>query len=142
MSVIPMEREAALGLVRRYGLAQSDLVLEVGSGTGRLLAELRDHPVRVLGLEPDMRRMAEAWTSGVDTLAVHFCGGVADYVKDKYGPVKLVLSRHVKPGSDEFARLVAAASRCLAADGAIAILDSRLTAIMDVRPDSTIRRAA
>lgn len=142
MSAIPLEREAALGLVRRYGLAPEDLVLEVESGAGSLLAALRSCGVRVLGIEPDMRRMAEAWANGVDTLAVEFGSGAAEYVREKYGPVKLVVARQVKPGGEEFSRLVAAATRCLAANGAIAILDSGVNAVIDVRPDSERRRAA
>lgn len=142
MSAIPFERDAALGLVRRYGLAPADLVLEVGSGTGSLLAALRAAGVRVLGIEPDMRRMAEAWAGGVDTLAVQFGSGAAEYVREKYGPVKLLVTRQVKPGGDEFSRLVAAATRCLDPNGAIAILDSGANAVMDVRPDSERRRAA
>jgi len=128
MSVISLEREAATSLVRRYGLTPADLVLEIG--------------IRVLGAEPDMWAMAQAWNAGVDTLAVHFTAGAAEYIREKYGLVKLLVARNVKPGTEEFAALVAASSRCLAADGAIAILGAGANAVVEVRPDVPARRAA
>jgi hypothetical protein len=142
MSVISIEHELAVDLVRRYGLTAADLVVQVGSGTGGFLRSVQTCGARVLGLEPDMQSMARAWADGVDTLAVHFGTGTAEYIREKYGPVKLIVARGVKPGSEEFSRLVAAGSRCLAADGAIAILDSGMNAAIDVRPDIDRRRAA
>ena len=142
MSVISLEREAATSLVRRYGLTPADLVLEIGSGTGSFLKALQSLGVRVLGAEPDMWSMAQAWTTGVDTLSVHFTTGAAEYIREKYGLVKLLVARNVKPGTEEFAALVAASSRCLAADGAIAILGTGANAVVEVRPDVPARRAA
>jgi hypothetical protein len=142
MSVISLEREAAAGLVRRYGLAPSDLVVQVGSGIGAFLQSVQSCGVRVLGLEPDMKTMALAWAAGVDTLAVHFGNGSAEYIREKYGAVKLILAQGVKPGTEEFARLVAAGSRCLADDGLIVLLEAGVNAAMEVRPDSSRRRAA
>lgn len=141
MSTLSIDREFAVELVRRYGLTPADLVVEVGSGAGGFLQSVRSCGVRVLGLEPDMLAMAAAWAAGVDSLSVHFTTGAADYIRSKYGPVKLLLARCVKPGSAEFARLVAAASHCLAADGAIAILSAGINAVVELRPDS-VRRAA
>jgi predicted TPR repeat methyltransferase len=144
MSVISLERESARELVRQYGLTAADLVVEIGSGSGAFLHSLKDCGVRVLGVEPEMQSMAAAWAAGVDTLAVHFGSGAAEYIREKYGPAKLILARDVKPGTDEFARLVAAGSRCLTPDGVIAILGAGMNAVVDVRPtsESTRRRAA
>jgi|GEM_PF-3669304 len=142
MSVISLEREAATSLVRRYGLTPADLVLEIGSGAGSFLKSLQALGIRVLGAEPDMWAMAQAWNAGVDTLAVHFTAGAAEYIREKYGLVKLLVARNVKPGTEEFAALVAASSRCLAADGAIAILGAGANAVVEVRPDVPARRAA
>ena len=142
MSVISHEREAAANLVRRYSLSAADLVVEVGSGAGEYLRAIQSLGPRVLGIEPDVQSMAKAWSAGVDTIAVRFGPGAAEYVRDKYGPVKLLLARNVPPGGEEFAKLVAAGARCLAADGAIAILGSGTNAVMEVRPDAVLRRAA
>ena len=142
MPTLSLDRELALELVRRYGLSADDLVVEVGSGTGAFLKSIHKCGVRVLGIEPDMMAMARAWSAGVDTLAAHFNVGTAEYVRSRYGSVKLLLARGVKPGTEDFARLVAAGSRCLATDGAIAILETGVNAVVEVRPDPIRRRAA
>lgn len=142
MSAISFERSLASDLVRRYALSTADLVVQIGSGSGGFLQAVQSCGTRVLGIEPDMHEMARAWAVGVDTLAVHFGPGTAEYVREKYGPVKLILARSVKPGTEEFGRLVAAGSRCLAANGVIAIFDAGVNAAMEVRPDTDLRRAA
>ena len=142
MPVFSIEQQPAADLVRRYALTTADLVVQVGSGNGGFLRSVQACGARVLGLEPDMLSMARAWADGVDTLAVHFGAGAAEYIREKYGLVKLIVARSVKPGSEEFSRLVAAGSRCLAANGAIALLDTGSNAVMDVRPDVDRRRAA
>ena len=142
MPTLSLDRKLALELVRRYGLSADDLVVEVGSGPGAFLKSIHKCGVRVLGVEPEMMAMARAWSAGVDTIAAHFGLGTAEYVRDKYGAVKLLLARGVKPGTEEFARLVAAGSRCLASDGAIAILEAGVNAVVEVRPDPVRRRVA
>jgi len=141
MSKFSLDRECALDLIRRYGLSTGDLVVEVGSGDGGFLQAMQACGVRVLGIEPDMQAMSRAWTEGIDTLAVHFGPGAADYIRAKYGAVKLLVARSVKPGTEEFARLLAG-SRCLTADGVIAILSAGVNAVVEVRPDPAHRRAA
>lgn len=134
--------ELAAEFVRRYALTASDLVVEVGSGDGLLLAALRKLGPRVLGIEPDCAAMARAWRAGVDTVSAVFGTGVADYVRQRYGPARLVVTRAVRGIGEELSRFVTAASRCLTPDGAIVIHAGAVNALVEVRPDAPAERPA
>lgn len=135
MTTAPPLTDFAAELVRRYGLAGDDLVVEVGSGDGTLLKAIRALGPRVLGVEADVEAMARAWTAGVDSIAAVFGPGVADYARRRYGPARLLLSRTVRAGGEEFARFVAAGARCLAPSGAIIIRSGGINAVVEVRPE-------
>ena len=139
MAITSREAELAEDLIHRYGLTADTLVVEVGSGDGEFLKTLHDHGIRVLGIEPNVYAMARSWFSGVDTLSAHFGIGIAEYVRHRYGPVKLLVARSMRAGSEEFQRLVAGASRCLTPDGAIAIQSAGINAFLEVRPDPQAR---
>ncbi|HEY3788509.1 MAG TPA: methyltransferase domain-containing protein [Urbifossiella sp.] len=144
MPTLSLEQELAAELIRRHGLSADAFVVEVGSGEGAFLKPLRERGLRVLGIEPDVRTMTKAWSEGVDTLSAHFGIGVAEYVRHRYGPARLVVSRSVRAGSEEFGRLVAGASRCLTPDGVLAIQSAGINAFVEIRPDpqEPVRRAA
>lgn len=137
MTTSPPLTELAAELVRRYGLTGDDLVIEVGSGEGTLLKALRALGPRVLGVEADVEAMTRAWAAGVDSIAAVFGPGVADYARRRYGPARLLLNRSVRPGGEDLARFVAAASRCLTPDGVILIHSAGANAVIEVRPDPT-----
>jgi SAM-dependent methyltransferase len=139
MSIISFQEALAADLIRRYGLAAGSFVVEVGSGDGEFLRPFRQAGIRVLGIEPNPHAMTVAWEAGVDTVAAHFGIGVAEYVKQLYGPVRLLIARSVQAGSEEFARLIAAAPRCLAVDGVLAIQSAGINAFVEVRPDPPAR---
>lgn len=123
-------------LVRHYGLTAADLVLEVGSGDGEFLKAVRALGPRVLGVEPDVMVMNTAWGAKVDTLAAHFGAGVADYVRSRYGPARVVFTRAA--AADELPRLVAAACRCLAPGGVVVMQPAAVNALVEVRPDPPV----
>jgi len=133
--------EPATELVRRYALTANDLVVEVGSGEGLLLKAVRDLGPRVLGVEPDVSAMSQAWAAGVDTIAAVFGPGVASYVRRRYGPARLVVTRSVRGIGDELSRFVAAASRCLAPGGAVVIHSGGVHARVEVCPDQVAERS-
>jgi hypothetical protein len=137
MTNSPLLTELAADLVRRYCLTADDLVIEVGSGEGTLLKAIRGLGPRVLGVEADVEAMMRAWAAGVDSIAAVFGPGVADYARRRYGPARLLLGRSVRVGGEEFARLVAAGSRCLVPDGVIVVHSAGANAVIEVRPDPT-----
>jgi novobiocin biosynthesis protein NovU/D-mycarose 3-C-methyltransferase len=108
----------AAELVRGHGLTAADLVVEVGSGDGGRLRAVRALGPRVLGVEPDVLLMARAFAQGVDTIAAYFGPALADYVRRKYGPVRLLVVRDAATWGDQ-ARSAEAAAFCLAPEGRI-----------------------
>jgi SAM-dependent methyltransferase len=127
--------ELAVELVRRYGLTAADLVVEVGSGDGALLRAVQQVGPRALGIEPDIKAVTRAFHSGVDTLAAYFCPDVAVYIRRRYGPAELLVTRTVRTTGDDLTNLVAAATRCLSPGGAVVFTSGGVNALVEVRPD-------
>jgi len=135
--VPPPPAETAADLVRRHALTAADLVIEVGSGEGTLLRAVRACGPRVLGIEADARAVGRAYHSGVDTLAAVFAPGVAEYVRRRYGPARVLLAR--PPAAGVPADLLAAARVCLGPGGAVVLLHD--AAFAEVRPVPLARAA-
>lgn len=130
----------AAELVQNYRLSADDLVIEVGSGNGTLLRAIQVLGPRVLGIEPNVRMMAQAFEAGIDTIAAQFTSETARYVQRRYGPAHLVVA-HSSPANGLPLELVRAASYCLGSNGVLVFVGQSLFA--DIRPDPRpIRRAA
>jgi hypothetical protein len=79
---------SAADLVREYGLKPDDLVVHSGAGGVELLRELRRLGCRVLRLNPT----AEAWDGDVDTLRTTLTPAAERLIRERYGPVSLLLA--------------------------------------------------
>ncbi|MBN9522657.1 hypothetical protein J0H58_29730 [bacterium] len=96
----------AADIVRDYGLRPDDLVVHTGGDGSGLLADLRGLGCRVLVLDPD------GGTGGrIDTLRTTLTPAAARLIRDRYGPVALLLAAADVP--------LAVASACLAPGGAV-----------------------
>lgn len=111
-------------LVRRYGLTDTDPAVEVHFGEVPLVRVTRGCEDR-----------AE------ESLATPFNVAAAEYIRSRYGPVKLLVARGLRTDSEEFRGLMAATSHCLAEGGIIALLGSGVQAVVEIRPDSVHRAA-
>jgi hypothetical protein len=96
----------AADLVRDYALRPDDLVVHTGGGAGELLAGLRGLGCRVLALDPSGR-----CGGGIDTLRTTLTPAAARLVRERYGPVALLLATADVP--------VAVASMCMAPGGVV-----------------------
>jgi SAM-dependent methyltransferase len=81
--------------VNRYGLKRGDLVLEAASNDGTVLRAFQNYGVRAVGIEPAENIAAVARREGIETLGVFFNEATARQVRERYGPAKLILARHV-----------------------------------------------
>lgn len=79
---------SAAELVRDYGLKPNDLVVHAGAGGVELLRDLRQLGCRALRLDPD----AVGWDGDIDTLRAAFTPAVERLVRERYGPVALLLA--------------------------------------------------
>jgi len=75
-------------------LKKDDLVIDIGSNDGTLLAHFAEIGCRVLGIEPSQAGEV-ARKSGIDTLHAYFNMKTAREVRQKWGPARLVTAANV-----------------------------------------------
>ncbi len=91
---------AAYSLIRKLGLQQGDLVLDVGSNDGTFLSFMKTHGLNVLGVDSSPVAVKEAQTRGVPTLLKRLEDiDMGDLVKE-YGKPKLVTAFNVLAHTD------------------------------------------
>lgn len=78
-------------LTAKYGLTKNDLVIDIGSNDGTLLAGFKKQGVRVLGIEPtNIAKIAQK--EGIPTIQDFFTVKLARAVKKRYGPAALIIT--------------------------------------------------
>jgi SAM-dependent methyltransferase len=107
-----LQREAA-ALV---GLAADDLVVDIGSNDGTLLANFQEAGNRVLGIEPT-RTGDLARERGIETTTAFFGAETAARARDDHGPAKLVTAANVFAHIPDVHAIVDAIGSLLADDG-------------------------
>ena len=70
-------------------------MLEAASNDGTVLKAFQKHGLRTVGIEPAENIAHAAAADGVETVCEFFNAPTARAVRDKYGPAKLILGRHV-----------------------------------------------
>jgi SAM-dependent methyltransferase len=108
--------------VARYGLAEGELAVDIGSNDGTLLKGFVPHGLRVLGVEPtDIAGIAVA--GGVPTVQAYFDEDVARTIVAEHGPAAVVAATNVLahvPNLYPFLRGIAA----LLPDGGVFVSES------------------
>lgn len=87
-------REYAEDAVDRFATDPEQLVVEIGSNDGILLSSIKDR-VRVLGIDPARNIAAVANERGVETLPEFFGEQLAEEVREKYGPARIIIGNNV-----------------------------------------------
>jgi hypothetical protein len=88
-------RRYAQAVVERLGLTAADLVLEVASNNGHLLAGFQASGTRVLGVEPAVNIAQLANANGIPTVNRFFDAGVARELRQAHGPARVVIANNV-----------------------------------------------
>jgi SAM-dependent methyltransferase len=76
------------------GLSKDDLVIDIGSNDGTLLANFKTAGYRVLGVEPSQAADV-ARANGIDTLTAYFGPATAQQVKASHGTARLITAANV-----------------------------------------------
>jgi hypothetical protein len=84
-------QDLAALLVKRFSLAQEDLILEIGSSDGALLEQLLPHKVKVLGIDPSSTAKM-AIERGIPTISEFFGEETAQAALHKYGRPRVVVA--------------------------------------------------
>ncbi|HUR28965.1 MAG TPA: methyltransferase domain-containing protein, partial [Planctomycetota bacterium] len=106
--------ESVVGLL---ALRRSDLVVEVASNDGSLLACFQTHGVRVQGVEPAANIAASASERGVPTLNRFFGHEEGVRLRAELGPAKAVIGNNVLAHVDDTQGFLRGARELLADDG-------------------------
>jgi len=83
-------------IIKRYKPAKNDLVMDIGSNTGKLLWLFREMGVKnVLGVDPATRLVRVARKNGVPTIDAYFTTAIASKIVKKYGRAKIMTCNNV-----------------------------------------------
>lgn len=109
--------EFAQAVLAEKRLGPGDLIVDIGSNVGTLLAHFKafGHS-NILGIEPSGNISAMAVSDGIPTLNDFFGDGVVDSLRE-IGPVQVLLSANVLNHADDLNALLRTAKEVLASDG-------------------------
>lgn len=88
------QKNICLSLIKRYGLTNQDLAIDIGSNDGTLLSGFQREGVRVLGVEPT--NIADiAIAQGIPTVQSFFDIDSAKKIKKKYGAASVMTATNM-----------------------------------------------
>lgn len=85
----------AASVVKKFNLGKNDLVVDVGSNVGILLGGFKKLGVKVLGVDPAENMAKIANERGIPTIADFFIPEVAEEIRKKHGPAKIIVGTNV-----------------------------------------------
>jgi SAM-dependent methyltransferase len=112
-------RRYAEGMINRLSLANSSLVVEVGSNDGYLLQHFVARGVPVLGVDPAANVAATAAERGIPTLVRFFGTATAREIAAEHGTPDLIVGNNVLAHTPHLNDFVAGQKLLLARDGVI-----------------------
>lgn len=111
----------AAALIARFGLSNTDFVVDIGSNDGVLLKELQEAGLMVLGVDPAQHIATRANSAGIPTWPEFFNCEVASRIIEVFRKPKLVTANNVMAHADDLAGIVRGVQAILAADGVFVI---------------------
>ena len=103
-------------VLERFPLAADDLVVDVGSNDGTLLANFQEGGRRVLGIEPTDTG-AIARERGIPTLQAFFGSDIVDLVTAEYGQPRVLTAANVFAHIPDVHEVVKSIERLVGSDG-------------------------
>lgn len=101
----------------RWGGQPGDLVVEVGSNDGTLLAEFQRLGALVVGVEPALNLADAANKKNIQTMNTYFGSGCVGNIMEGHGQAKLIVANNVLAHVNDLSDIFRAASRLLHKDG-------------------------
>ena len=108
-------------LVRRRGLGEKDLVVDIGCNDGTLLKGFARHGVRTLGVDPAENLAALTQDSKIDRYVGFFNSKTALEIVDRWGQASLITATNTFPHIPELQDFVEGIKTALAPGGAFVI---------------------
>jgi hypothetical protein len=105
----------------RLGLGHESLVVEVASNDGYLLQHVTEAGIPCVGVEPSVNIGAVARDRGIPTETAFLDEGVADSIREQYGPADLVVANNVYAHIPDVLGFTRSLRRLMADDGWLTI---------------------
>lgn len=110
------QESIALSLIKKVGLTQKDLVIDIGSNDGTLLSGFKRMGIKTLGVEPtNIAKIARA--NGIDTIQSFFDIETSEKIKKKYGLASLIISTNTFAHMQTIGEFIAGAYNLLKEEG-------------------------
>ncbi len=110
------QESIASSLVKKYGLASHDLVIDVGSNDGTLLKGFQKMGIKILGVEPtNIAKIANA--NGVKTVQAFFDIKTSKQIEKKYGSASLIITTNTFAHMQTLGEFIMGAYNLLKKDG-------------------------
>lgn len=118
MPVLPKHfKDYAEEVYKKFIESPDDLVVELGSNDGILLAAIKKLGTRVLGIDPAVNIAKVANARGIETLPEFFSEKLAKKIKKKYSEAKAILGNNVIAHINDHQDLLKGIKHLLAKDG-------------------------
>jgi SAM-dependent methyltransferase len=110
-------RTAAKDIVARVGLKPGDFVVECGSNDGTLLGFLKEHGMKVLGVDPAVNIAKQATERGIETWPEFFRHEIGQKVRAERGPADAIVANNIVANVDDMDTFVLGIRDALAPTG-------------------------
>lgn len=107
----------ARDVAQKLGIAKGDLVIDIGSNDGTLLAAFGKRGARILGIEPAAEIARRASEAEIETVNAYFSPEIAGALRDSHGPARLITANNVFANVDDLDGWMRGVAALLATDG-------------------------
>ena len=111
--------------------ASGSLVIDVGSNDGSLLRPFKSRGHKVLGIDPAKEIARKATESGIETIPALMTVGLAERIREKYGPASVITAFNVFAHADDMGGMADSIRAMLAPDGVFVFEVQYLMDILD-----------
>lgn len=114
--LVSYQDSMSASLIAQYGLTPKDLVVDIGSNDGTLLAGFKKRGIRILGVEPtNIAKIARKY--GIPTIQKFFTVTVARDIRKRYGPASLIVTTNTFAHMQTLGEFIAGAHALLTPNG-------------------------
>ncbi len=122
--------QMAADIIQDLGVAQNNLIVDIGSNDGTLLKGFKKRDMRPLGVEPtNIAQIANE--DGIETIQAPFNENVAEQILKSHGPAKVVTATNVFAHMQSLGDVLRGLEILVADDGYFVLENHYLTAIME-----------
>jgi len=114
-------RELAQLISSEFMASSKQLVVEIGSNDGTLLAALKERGLQVLGIDPAANLARIANERGVETLPQFFDSDMADQIRERRGKAGVIIANNVLAHVDDLHDFMQGATSLLENDGILSV---------------------